>query len=100
MSCKVLTEGIYVFICVCVWMHFTADALLPLNCSKWPIISDLCVSLSLFLPGAGEVHVSPGPKQGDGKQRPADSQQVPAHPRQGPVSEEPAAVHQGTDPVP
>lgn len=59
----------------------------------------LCVCLLFFLPGAGEIYVSSVPEPGDGTQRFADSQQIPAHPRQGSVPQEPTATDQGTDSV-
>lgn len=47
-------------------------------------------------PGAGEIHISPGSKPGDGTQGPANSQQISAHPRQGSVPQEPTTTYQGT----
>ena len=51
----------------------------------------------LVLPGAGEVHVSSCSEPGDGPQGPADSQQIPAHSREGSVPQESAAAYQGMD---
>lgn len=48
-------------------------------------------------PGAGEIHISPGSKPGDGTQGSANAQQISAHPCQGSVPQEPTATHQGTD---
>lgn len=56
--------------------------------------------LYVIPPGAGEIHVPPRHEPGDGTERPADSQQVPAHPRQGSVPQEPATKRQGTDSPP
>lgn len=53
--------------------------------------------LSVPPAGAREIHISPGSKQGDGAQGPANSQQISADPRQGSVPQEPTAAHQGTD---
>lgn len=55
----------------------------------------ICVYCASCL-GVGEVHITSGPEPCDGKQRPEDSHQIPAHPFQGSVSPEPTGAHQGT----
>lgn len=91
-SCTNLCLYMCVFVCVPFsLMHYSWM-------QEMAYLAMTCVSVFLLLQsGAWEIHVPSGPEPGDGTQRPADSQQIPAYPGQGSVSQKPTTKHQGTD---